>query len=98
MIKGKGKNKKNAKGSVKVLKLTLNTHDKITKHSITDMTVKLARVDKKRSLYELLDNKGLRTVKDGAGKEAYDGYGLTILVVNLRSFGTLQTQRMEIPS
>ena len=76
MIKGEGGNK-HAKGSVKTLKLILNTHDKITKHSITDMTVKTRkRVDKKlRSLYELLDNKGLRTVKDGAGKEAYDGYG-----------------------
>ena len=53
MIKGKGGNK-NAKGSVKVLKLTLNTHDKITKHSITDMTVKTRkRVDKKLLLYEL---------------------------------------------
>lgn len=65
------------KGSQKALRLTLNTHNKISKHSITDMSEKIRkRVDKKLdAIYELLDDKGLRTIKDGAGKEAYDGYG-----------------------
>ena len=65
------------KGSIKALRLVLNTHNKISKDSITDMSEKTRkRVDKKlHAIYEMLDGKGLRTIKDGTGKEAYDGYG-----------------------
>jgi hypothetical protein len=75
MIKGKGGNKY-ADGSIKTLKLILNTHNKISSIPISKMTdLQEKRRDRKLNVaVDLFDTEGLRTILTGAGRDAFNGY------------------------
>ena len=62
---------------VKVLKLSLYTHNKISKKPISELNDTLSKkVDRKLSeITKLLESKKLLEIKDGSGRDAYDGYG-----------------------
>lgn len=63
--------------SVKVLKLSLYTHNKISNKPIGELNDTLSKkVDRKLSyITKLLESKKLLEIKDGSGRNAYDGYG-----------------------
>ena len=87
MIKGKGGNKY-AQGSVKTLKLTLDTHNKIFREPIQEMSAKLEkRVERKlKYVIGLLENQDLLDMTNGGGQKSYDGYGFDYLTRELDFF------------